>query len=116
MRAHERLELGHERGVTPQGGVRVDAILERGDPQLREPGGLRRGERLVREVRERRSAPHAKPLRQRCGGALGLARREQAPPRVGRALEPVDVDLIRRCSEQVAMPARDDRPGAERLA
>ena len=101
MREHERLELPRQRRVSTGGEIEVDPVLERREPALVEPCGVRPGERLVRQVGERRAAPErerlADPVRTRCG----------------QPLEPVDVELVRLDADEVARRTGDDAVGAE---
>ena len=54
---NQPLELRDQRLVPPEGEVGVDPILDRDEPPLLESRDLVLGERLVREVGERRAAP-----------------------------------------------------------
>jgi hypothetical protein len=56
------LELGHERGVTPQGQFRVHAILDRGEAELLESLGLRLGPDLVHDLGVGASPPQCNPI------------------------------------------------------
>ena len=62
LRGDDRLQLGDELAVAAEREVGVDPVLERGEPQLREAGGLGRRERLLRELGERRAAPERERL------------------------------------------------------
>jgi hypothetical protein len=53
----ESLELGDQRVVTAKRQIGLDAVFERGEPELLEPPHLALSERLVGEVCERRPAP-----------------------------------------------------------
>ena len=53
----ELRQLSDERVVTPGGEVGLDACVQSGEPLLVEASDLGRGERLVGEVCQRRSAP-----------------------------------------------------------
>ena len=60
--ADERLELGDQGRVAAERQIGLDALLERQQPELVEPGDLGLRELLVGEVRERRAAPHVERL------------------------------------------------------
>ena len=90
----------------PVGQRAVDRGLARLQPEVLEPPDLRRGERLVGEVVERRAAPQRERLAQR---AAVLAD-------VSEALEAQRVDGVGVDAQLVAAPARDDlRVGAREL-
>jgi hypothetical protein len=109
---HERLELPDELGMTARLQVGVHAVLERGEPQALEAGDLRSREVLVREVCERRPAPHRERLAQPSRRALRgrFARLGNDP------LEARPVELVRLDAQQVAGLARDESPLAELFA
>ena len=73
MRAHERVELGDERGVLAAGEVGLDPRLLRLQAGLAERGRDGGGERLVLEVGERPAAPQAERGAQLRRRALGVA-------------------------------------------
>ena len=75
----------------PEREVRVDALLERREPQLLEPRDLRLRERLVGEVGERRATPEREGLTQLLRGRRGLAAARLAD----QPLEARDVQLGR---------------------
>jgi hypothetical protein len=108
----ERLELGHEIGVTAGGEIGVDPLLERGDPHLLHPRDLGLGESLVREVGERRPAPQRERLAER--------RRRLLRTRAGgvrdEPLKAGDVELRRLELDRVAGRAGDEPAVAELLA
>ena len=104
--ADQRVELGDEGGVAPEGEVGVDAVLERLESKLGEVH--RRGaRRLARQVGERISSPQRERLLQQGGGLtrLGGARLFDEPA------ETVEVALIGLDAEEVA-----GRPGDEAVA
>src|SRR4030095_16635068 len=68
MRGHEAFELAAQRGVTPELKIRLDAILEHGDPEVVEMDGCGVQVLLVGELSIRSAAP------QRKRGAEPLAR------------------------------------------
>jgi hypothetical protein len=60
----ERLELAHERPVSPECKVGFDSLSQCGQPKLLEPLDLRVREGVVREIGESRSAPEAERFAQ----------------------------------------------------
>ena len=74
MLPDQALQLTDERAGPTPCQFSVDAGLDRFQPQLRQPGDLRLGERLVREVLEGVPPPHGK----------ALANHERSSVRVGR--------------------------------
>ena len=110
--SHERLELADQLGVAAELELGRDALLERAEAQLLEPGDLRLGERLVRELRECRPAPERQCLREQPGA---LVRRGSARP-LDSLLEPGDVELAGLDVDDVARRPRLQPLGAERLA
>ena len=103
---HELLELGHEHGVAAERELRVDAQLDRLQPQLAEMGGCG-GDRLAGEVGERLAAPERERLveqRHRLGRLGGAGR-------VDEAAELVEVELARLDAQHVA-----GRPRGEAVA
>ncbi len=102
MLGHERLELAHELGVAAAGEIGVDPVLERADPHVLEPSDRGPRERLRGEVGQRGAAPElergAEPagriLVVSAGGRLGCFR--------GPALEPAQVELVRREPNEIA--------------
>ena len=83
MLGDERLELADQLAVRAGGEVGVDRPLERGQPQLLQPPDLGRGERLVRDVGQRRAAPQRQRLARGalCHQPLEPARVDLAPAR-----------------------------------
>ena len=82
MLGDERLELAHQLAMTPVRELRVDRLRERSQPQLLQATDLRRRERLVGNVGQRRATPQRERLARR-------AVRHQP-------LEPCRVDLVGR--------------------
>ena len=106
------LELSHQRVVPPEREIRIDPKLESRAPDLLQPCDRRLGERLVLEVRKRRTSPQ----RQRFVQALGRLGREpaglQLPRLVHQLLEPMQVQVIALDSDDVARrPCRQHVPG-----
>ena len=66
------LELADELGSATKLELGLDPLLDGGQPQLLEPGGLVLGERLVREVGQRRTAPELERFANEADPTLGL--------------------------------------------
>jgi hypothetical protein len=66
----ERLELGDDVLVSCQREIGLDAFLETHEPAFLQAGDRRLGERLVREVRERRPSPECASASLRTSAAL----------------------------------------------
>ena len=71
----KRLELADQLSILAEREVGLDAQLDRGKPDLLEPGDRRLGEALVRDVRERRPPPQREGLPQPPGGVGRASRR-----------------------------------------
>lgn len=85
----------------------LDVVVGRLGPQLVEPGGLGGGERRVRQVAERGSAPQRQGLAQDvCGGRAGL---QQRAAFACEPLEAVDVHFVRFDDQAVARGGELDR-------
>ena len=98
--------------MAPDGQVGIDPLLEHGYPELLEPGDLGLGERLVRQVRERRPAPECKRVAKLARGPLWIG-----PPRLVRQLlEAGQVELGRLDMKRVAGCVRREPAGADLLA
>ena len=112
MLADERLELCDELSVAPECEVGVDAPLERDEPEFLETEDLSLGERLVRDVGERRAAPERECVTEEPRSGLG----RRPLPLLDQALEAEQVELFGLDSDQVAGFLGDDRvPGASSL-
>jgi hypothetical protein len=89
----ERLELRHQLVMAAERQVGVDAILERGQPELLQPGDLALRERFAVKIGQRLSAPERERVAQARRPLDGIV----AGPRLGdQRLEPGQVDLARR--------------------
>jgi hypothetical protein len=99
----QRLELADELAMPSVREIQVDHRFGGGEPQLLQAPDLGRGERLVRDVGQRRSAPERERVAR---GALG-----------DQTLEAARVDVVGGDPQLVAAAARDDRrPGVEQPA
>lgn len=113
---HQRLELGHDLLVVPEGEPSVDAQFARGRPQFLEPHGLASPELAVGEVAERRAPPEPLRLLGQEQGTAGVVAGRCLPCRAGQAGQPNRVDVVRVEAQPVAGPDRGDRALGQRLA
>jgi hypothetical protein len=107
--ADQGFQLTHQIRVGAECKVRVDAILDRSDPQLLQARDLALGEGLVDEVRQRRPSPERQripqPRRRFRHAACSRGPRFSKKP-----LEALRVELIRLDLEQVPRRARQQPP------
>jgi len=90
----QRFELGNDFGMAAERQVGVDAELEGRQTNLLESRDRRLRERLVGQIRQRRTAPERERFAQVRGRPLRLATGKRLR-RLGRALlEPVQVHLL----------------------
>ena len=120
MLCGQLVQLGGQRVVPAQRQVRVDPGLDRGQPQLLQPGRLRPGERVIGQVGQHLAPPQAQRLPQRPGGLLVPARLQRRPPGREAVLEPRRVQPLTVHAQQVpAAPGHQDlarrAPGPARL-
>ena len=109
VRGDQRLELADEVCVASACKVGVDPLLKHRQPQLVELPDLGLGERLVREVGERRAAPEGE-----CGAQLVRRPHGLRSPRLpAQPLEHREVELLRLDVQDVAGRARGQPLGAE---
>ena len=105
----ESLDLPDELGITAEHEVGVDAVLERGEPQLLEAPALCGGELVVCEVDQRRAPPQRERLAQKAsglGGVLGLGRRREERLEATRVdLRGIDLELVARRASQKPVTA-----------
>ena len=101
----ERLELADELGAGTLLEVGVDALLERVEPQLRQPADLARRERLEGKVRQGRAAPE----RERVAQQLGARARLESPCTDDELLEAAQVEGVGVDLDAVAGRLRDER-------
>jgi hypothetical protein len=73
MLAYQALQLGGHLGVSAQRQAGLDPGLQRGQPRLFQPSGLRGTEQCVLEVRVRGAPPHSQRGAQRNRGDVGRA-------------------------------------------
>jgi hypothetical protein len=94
MLGGQHLELGNQRRVAPELEVGVDPQLERLETQLLESRDLAGGERVEREVRQRRTSPQGQRLAQDLRGVGVGALCMSAPPILEQLLEDAQIDLL----------------------
>jgi hypothetical protein len=94
------LEVGDHLAVPAGRQQQLGPLLDRGQPELAQPGHLRHRPRLRRELRQRRSAPQREGLVVRLQRGPGFGTCQPAPPR-RQAREPVGVDGVRVDVEEV---------------
>ena len=112
MLADERLKLGDDVGGVTELDVGLDPLLERDEPELAQPPGLRLRPLLERELGQRGAAPELEraPEKRPSLGPRGT-------PRVGEELlEAVRVDLLSSDLQDVAGSARDESLRPEELS
>ena len=109
---HELLELGHELRAAAELELGPEASLRDREAQIAQALDHRTGERLEREVGQRRAPPLGERLPVEPDGRLGVARLPRRPGVVREALDEQEVERVRRHADPVAGRARlDDRPG-----
>ena len=109
---HELLELRHELRAAAELELGPEAPLQDRDAQVAQALDHGTGERLEREVGQRRAPPLRERLPVERDGRLGVARRQRRPRVVREALDENEVERVRRHADPVAGRARlDDRPG-----
>ena len=102
--------------MTPEREIGLDPLLHRRHTQAFEPSDLGLGERLERELGQRRSTPEAERFVQGSRRTLGIALCERIPPLAEPALEAVQVELGRLDREQVAGRAGQQSLRGQQLA
>src|SRR4029078_490965 len=109
--ADQTLELAHELLVTPERELNVDPLLERAERELLRPGDLRLCERLIGDVRERRTSPQRQRFSKELRGMLRIGALRLRDELLG----PMEAQLAGLDAEEIARGAGDDRLGTERL-
>src|SRR5947208_14182033 len=107
----ERLELADDLGVPAGFELRLDAILDGGQPQLFEPADLRLCERFEGEISKRRAAPEGQTLLELRGARL----RRLAPRLVDQPPESVEVELVALDAKLIAGRLRQERLRPQQL-
>jgi hypothetical protein len=104
----ECFQLRDERQLTTECELRVDAFLDRGEPQLLEALDLHTRERLELEVGQGPSLPQVHRRTQRLGRRDRVAGRKRFPAGGDEAFEPFQVELAGLDAKQVAGRTRDE--------
>jgi hypothetical protein len=102
-------QLTAQGGVPAQGQLGLDAVFQRGEPQLGEPGDLGLRERLEGKVGQRLAAPQRQCApQQRC--RLLRCAVEKRPRLSDQPLEPDGVDLVRIQGQEIAGLPGEQQP------
>lgn len=101
MLTHQLSELTCEAAVLTERQIGTDAILQRREPPLGQPGDVGLRERLEREVRERLPPPKPERRPQRAG-SVGRRGGQLVPALLGEALETHRVDPVGVDGKQVS--------------
>jgi hypothetical protein len=109
MLADERLELRHRSCGFAERELRIDPLLESRQPRFLQPRDLRLGERRVREIGERGTAPQPQRLTQPRGRAFSIARLERTSAFTDERLKAAEVDVARLDLQQIPAPAGDQQ-------
>ena len=94
MLPDQRLQLGHQLGMTAEGEVGLDALTQARQAQLLEALSLAGGEWLVAHVLQRRAPPEPERVGQQPARVGVVAARERVAPLGGHALEPARVNGV----------------------
>ena len=105
LAADHGLELGGDLAVAPEREVRLDAILERRQPELLERSRRALCERLAREIGQRRAAPERERLAQVARRGLRAPGDELLARMPDGRFEAVEVELTRPDVEDVSRAA-----------
>ena len=108
MLADERLQLTHDVSVASQGQVGIDPVGDSRNPQLVQPPDRGLGKRLVMDIGEGRTAPHAQRTAQRACGIGGLIAGELSTAGLRQRLEPVSVHPADGQSQRISPGDTDD--------
>ena len=112
---HESLELADDLVVAAEAEISFEPALERGEPQLFEPGDLRLCERLVVNVDKRWPAPEGEGLDQQLGRVDVGTAPEGRCSLPGKPFEPLGVQPIWLDLKAVSGPV-PDQPVLDHLA
>ena len=104
------LDLADQLGMAAEGEIGGEAILDRGETQLRQASDVRLGKALEREVVEWGTAPECERFVQHVGRLLVPSCRQCGPGGCYAGLERVEVKLPRRDGGEIAGRARDEDP------
>jgi hypothetical protein len=92
--------------VTTQRQIRLEPLLQRGQPQLLELGDRQLRERLIAEIRQRCTSPHRQPGSQRAGGLLRVPSGKLLASALEQTPEPVDIQLPGLDAKHITSPPR----------
>jgi len=104
----QRLELADQLRVPAEREIRLDALGERGHPELLQAVDLGTGKALVDELGQGEAAPERERRQQARGRGLRLVRRQRPPAGLQELGETVDVELARLDAKLVAAAAREE--------
>src|SRR6266566_152328 len=108
MLADERLQLTHDLTVASQSQVGIDPVGDSRNPQLVQPPDRGLDKRLVVDIGEGRTAPHAQRTAQRTCGIGSLIAGELSTVGLRQRLEPVSVYPADRQSQRISPSDTDD--------
>src|ERR687898_1021099 len=114
--AHQRFELADQRRVLAEREVRLDSVLERGQPVLLQLRRRALGKYLEGEILERAAAPQCKRLAESIARVLRPPGTQRLPGLGDERVEAVEVELSKARPQQIAVPLRHEQAVAERLA
>jgi hypothetical protein len=109
-------ELAHELRVASANEIRLDASLERHEPELVEPGGCLPQDSFVGDVCQSWTAPERKRLSQEHRRVLGAPTLEELGTVRCESLEAMEIERVVIHSQQVPRLPGLDRVAAELLA
>ena len=89
----KRLQLGDQVAMAAEREVGFDPLLECRQPELLQPRDLDLGERVVRELRQRRAAPERERLAQLAAASSARPAAERPSSLLEQGLEPMEVEL-----------------------
>lgn len=111
MNDHEALELGNQGCMPPERRVRIEAVLDRRQPQALEASDFAGDEMVVSDARQGVSAPETERFVEEPGGGCGVASGQCRMRPRGQRLEPVGVIALGRHVKNVTGPAGDEDGG-----
>jgi hypothetical protein len=116
MLGDECLQLTDDVGVTSEGKVGFDPLLDDRVPQLLEAADLRLREGLVRDVGEGWSTPEPNSRSKPVGGRGRTSLRERVAPVLEETLTSSSIQLLGRENQRVAGRSAQQTRGSERRA
>src|ERR1700735_4375410 len=97
-------QLADQLAIKPERQIRLHPFLERAQLELLQLSDRRLRERLIGEVRQRRTPPQTQAPAQNPRRLLGLASGQRVAALLDQRAEPVEVQLARRDAQKVAVP------------